>query len=97
MSRPPRADEANGLYHALNRGNSRATIFHKEDDYEAFERILADGLSRYAVRRSVQRGSPFGASSWLDATTQRLGLASTLRPRGRPRVRSQKESENNES
>ena len=27
-----------------------ATIFHQEDDYEAFERILADGLSRYAVR-----------------------------------------------
>ena len=233
MSRPPRADEANGLYHALNRGNSRATIFHQEDDYEAFERILADGLSRYAVRlfgyelmpnhwhlvlrpdgdgemsrflrwitathtmryhahyhtsgeghvyqgrfksfpiqddehfltvcryvernalraglveraeawrwgslwrwlqkaepappllsawpiprwphwvekvnqpltpqelaavrRSVQRGSPFGASSWLDATAQRLGLASTLRPRGRPRVRSLPESENNES
>jgi putative transposase len=233
MSRPPRADEANGLYHALNRGNARATIFHKEDDYEAFERILADGLSRYAVRlfgyelmpnhwhlvlrpdcdgemsrflrwitathtmryhahyhtsgeghvyqgrfksfpiqddehfltvcryvernalraglvkraetwrwgslwrwlqkaepappllsawplprlphwvekvnqpltprelaavrRSVQRGSPFGESSWLDATAHRLGLSSTLRPRGRPRVRFQRESENNES
>jgi putative transposase len=50
-----------------------------------------------AVRRSVQRGSPFGESSWLDATAQRLGLASTLRPRGRPRVRFVPESENNES
>jgi putative transposase len=49
MPRPPRADEANGLYHALNRGNLRATIFHKEDDYAAFEQILAEGLTRYQV------------------------------------------------
>ncbi len=49
MPRPPRADEAGGLYHALNRGNSRARIFRKEADYEAFERILAQGLERYEV------------------------------------------------
>jgi putative transposase len=49
MSRPPRADEANGLYHALNRGNLRATIFHKEGDYAAFEQILSEGLERYQV------------------------------------------------
>lgn len=30
MPRPPRADEAGGLYHALNRGNLRAAIFHKD-------------------------------------------------------------------
>jgi putative transposase len=50
MPRPPRADEAGALYHALNRGNARATIFRKEADYEAFERILAEGLDRYDVR-----------------------------------------------
>jgi len=38
------------LYHALNRGNARATIFHKEGDYEAFEQLLAEGLDRYAVQ-----------------------------------------------
>ena len=27
MPRRPRADEAGGLYHALNRGNARQTIF----------------------------------------------------------------------
>jgi len=32
MPRAPRADQASGLYHALNRGNIRATIFHKEPD-----------------------------------------------------------------
>ena len=50
MPRPPRADEAGGLYHALNRGNSRAEIFHKEADFEAFERILGEGLQLYAVQ-----------------------------------------------
>ena len=50
MPRPPRADEAGGLYQALNRGNSRARIFRKEADYEAFERILAEGLERYEVQ-----------------------------------------------
>jgi putative transposase len=50
-----------------------------------------------AVRRSAQRGSPFGESSWIEATAKRLGLASTLRPRGRPNVRFQEESAKNES
>jgi putative transposase len=50
MPRPPRADEANGLYHALNRGNGQARIFRKKADYEAFERILAEGLARYDLQ-----------------------------------------------
>jgi putative transposase len=39
-----------------------------------------------AVRRSVQRGSPFGGSDWSERTIRRLGLESTLRPRGRPKM-----------
>jgi putative transposase len=35
--------------HVLNRGNGRIRIFHKPGDYEAFERVLAEGLERYAV------------------------------------------------
>ena len=50
MPRPHRADEAGGLHHALNRGNARARIFHKDADYEAFERVLAEGLERYDVQ-----------------------------------------------
>lgn len=49
MPRPPRADEAGGLYHALNRGNMRATIFKKEADFVAFEKILYEGLQAYQV------------------------------------------------
>ena len=49
MPRPRRADEAEGLYHALNRGNGRLQIFWKDDDYSAFERILAKELKEYHV------------------------------------------------
>ena len=38
-----------------------------------------------AIRRSVDRGSPFGSESWSERTIRRLGLESTIRPRGRPR------------
>jgi putative transposase len=49
MPRALRADEAGGIYHALNRGNLRATIFHKPDDFAAFERILGEGLERHQI------------------------------------------------
>jgi hypothetical protein len=38
-----------------------------------------------ALRRSVQRACPFGDERWQKRTAERLGLESTLRPRGRPR------------
>jgi putative transposase len=38
-----------------------------------------------ALRRSVARGCPYGSESWVQAVVQRLGLQSTIRPRGRPR------------
>ncbi len=38
-----------------------------------------------ALRTSVQRGRPFGTESWQRRMARRLGLESTLRPRGRPR------------
>lgn len=50
MPRPKRADEAGALYHALNRGNAKQTIFHKEEDFVAFESVLAEGLERYPCR-----------------------------------------------
>jgi putative transposase len=38
-----------------------------------------------ALRRSVNRGSPFGSEAWQQRIVRRLGLAYTLRPRGRPK------------
>jgi len=48
MRRSNRTAEAGGPYHALNRGNGRATLFQKPEDYDAFEHIVAVGLREYA-------------------------------------------------
>jgi putative transposase len=37
------------VYHVLNRGNLRAAIFHKQADYAAFERVLAEAVRRVPV------------------------------------------------
>ena len=38
-----------------------------------------------ALRRCVQRGSPYGTEMWCDRTIGSLGMESTIRPRGRPK------------
>lgn len=42
-----------------------------------------------SLRRCAQRGTPFGAETWVEDVAKRLGLQSTLRPRGRPKKRGQ--------
>jgi putative transposase len=37
-----------------------------------------------AIRCSVRRGTPYGSGGWVSRTARKLGLESTLRPRGRP-------------
>jgi putative transposase len=36
------------------------------------------------IRQSDTRGAPYGQAAWMQRTAKRLGLESTLRPRGRP-------------
>lgn len=43
-----------------------------------------------AVRHSITRSSPFGKPAWCAKTAEKLGLESTLRPRGRPRKQREK-------
>ena len=38
-----------------------------------------------ALRRSIARGAPFGDERWSERIAKRLGLESSLRPRGRPK------------
>jgi hypothetical protein len=47
-------------------------------------KILNVPFSWSAVRGSVKRNSPFGGPDWTAEIVQRLGLQSTLNPRGRP-------------
>jgi putative transposase len=37
-----------------------------------------------AIRRSVNRGRPYGEAAWIERCAEKLGLEFTLRPRGRP-------------
>jgi hypothetical protein len=39
MGRPQRAAEGGYVYHVLNRANARVTIFERDADYEAFEKV----------------------------------------------------------
>jgi len=38
------------VYHALNRANGKLRIFRKQQDFEAFEEILAEGVDRFDMR-----------------------------------------------
>lgn len=50
MPRTARSVQAGSLYHVINRGNQRQRIFRKPGDYVAFEKILAEGLTRFPVK-----------------------------------------------
>lgn len=43
-----------------------------------------------ALRRSIVRGTPFGAADWVAGAAVKMGLESSLRPRGRPRLEEKK-------
>jgi putative transposase len=43
-----------------------------------------------ALRHSVNRERPFGSEAWVQRTARRLGLESSLHPRGRPRTPAEK-------
>ena len=50
MPRTARASAADYCYHVLNRGNGRAEVFHKRDDYAAFLDMIAAASARLPMR-----------------------------------------------
>lgn len=52
-------------------------------DWLAYVNEPVTGAEMEAIRRSVQRGAPYGGIDWMQRTASRLGLESTLRSRGR--------------
>ena len=50
MPRIPRGQQGGYAYHVINRGNGRATVFHKPQDYEAFLSLLSEAKKRYRVK-----------------------------------------------
>jgi len=50
MSRAPRVDVGDQIYHIINRANARQTIFHSDDDYRHFELLLNEACERTHMR-----------------------------------------------
>ena len=67
MGRPPRADEANGIYHMLNRGNRREPLFHKTEDFEAFERMMVEAIERSRIKLYAYCLMPNHCGIWWSA------------------------------
>jgi putative transposase len=63
---------------------SRWPVAMPHDWVRRVNRALTSG-ELDALRRSVLRGQPYGSERWVRYTAKRLGLESSLRPRGRPR------------
>jgi putative transposase len=38
------------VYHVLNRGNGKQTVFHKDQDYQAFFDLLKEAKARYPIK-----------------------------------------------
>ncbi len=50
MPRTARSSVGGYCYHVLNRGNGRATVFHKPRDYQAFVALIAEAGLRHPIR-----------------------------------------------
>ena len=50
MPRTARSCPGGYTYHVLNRGNARAAVFHKPDDYDAFVDMMAEATVRTPMR-----------------------------------------------
>lgn len=46
-----------------------------------------------SLRQSIARGTPFGDVDWQNATGAALGIEALMRPRGRPRLQTEEDSE----
>jgi len=50
VPRIPRGQQGGFAYHVINRGNARATVFRKAQDYEAFLSLLGEAKRRHGVK-----------------------------------------------
>ena len=50
MARKPRIHVDGALYHVMLRGNGGQAIFLSDDDHEAFEALVAEGVARFGHR-----------------------------------------------
>ncbi len=51
MPRVARGLVDNQIYHIINRGNRRESVFHDKYDYERFLKLLLDSKEKYNMRK----------------------------------------------
>lgn len=56
-----------------------------ERNYLTHLNQIQDKAIEEAIVHSIEKGSPYGETSWMIKIAQKLGLGSTLKPRGRPK------------
>jgi hypothetical protein len=66
-------------------------VFHKDADFRAFADLLAEAGLQHPMRLlayclSMRRDAPSGSEPWVLRTAAALGLESSLRNRGNPRL-----------
>ena len=74
-------------YHGVGEQRSLLTAWPVEVPVDWLDRVnrAEDEQELESLRRSVQRGRPFGQPQWQKEVAKRLGLDSAYRPTGRPR------------
>jgi hypothetical protein len=53
VPRIPRGQQGDYVYRIINRGNRRATVFYKSQDYEAFLSLLSEAKTRHCALPAV--------------------------------------------
>lgn len=38
------------IYHVINRGNGRQNVFHKDDDFMAFVKLLGEAKEKHPIK-----------------------------------------------
>ena len=76
MGRIKRVGEAGAIYHMLSRANRLATVFQRETDSRAFERILTEVLELVVCTGPMTIWQYLGRSDGA----RRCNLESTVRP-----------------
>lgn len=87
----PRAEKWRwcSLGHAARRGSADEPRIDewpvpRPVDWTSYVNEAPEPSDLESLRRSAQRDTPYGHQTWVEDVARRLGLQSTLRPRGRP-------------
>ena len=82
MARPQRIEYENALYHVMNRGRGRQTIFHGEEYYQDFLLTLSEAHERFSLRSKGSVTGKTGTDLFFRAESRSCGLPAALAAKG---------------